>query len=347
MSTESINGNTNIDTNYANYKAGENMRDLSDNKINNDLDKDAFLKLLVTQLQYQDPLNPMDDKEFIAQMAQFSALEQMQNLNSNTIKGQAFSMIGKPVIAQLVNSKTNKIEQVGGYVESVSMKNGVPYLKVDDKDVSIEDLVYVEGDNTSLGYLNGINSNIITNQSLNLVGKYVQAIEYDKDEKGKIDFNKPTKFIEGKVDSVKFDKEKGTLLVIGNQEISAGNIISVADDNLLIGKTISAKKDKEIITGVIQNIKVEKNKLYLQLSTGDDIPVKDITHITDALKYIGQEITYDSKKETVDSVIIKSEEVYLKFKSGKEVKYKEIAKIEDKDNKKDDKKEDKKDDKNT
>jgi flagellar basal-body rod modification protein FlgD len=47
------------------------------------LDKDSFLLLLVTQFKYQDPLNPMDDKEFVAQMSQFSSLEQLMNLNTS------------------------------------------------------------------------------------------------------------------------------------------------------------------------------------------------------------------------------------------------------------------------
>lgn len=65
----------------------------TNNKVEEDsndsmLGKDAFLNLLVTQLRNQDPLNPMEDKEFIAQMAQFSTLEQIQNLNTNLQSSQ-------------------------------------------------------------------------------------------------------------------------------------------------------------------------------------------------------------------------------------------------------------------
>ncbi len=51
-------------------------------KSSNGLGMDAFLQLLVTQLQYQDPLSPMDDKEFVAELAQFSSLEQLTEINS-------------------------------------------------------------------------------------------------------------------------------------------------------------------------------------------------------------------------------------------------------------------------
>lgn len=76
---------------------------------NPSLGKDAFLNLLVTQMKYQDPLNPTSDKEFLAQLAQFSSLEQLTNINAsmdklNTATTQqqmfsAVSFIGKEVKA--------------------------------------------------------------------------------------------------------------------------------------------------------------------------------------------------------------------------------------------------------
>ena len=70
---------------------------------NDALGKDAFLKLLVAELSNQDPLNPMEDREFISQMATFSSLEQMQNMNSTLTsmseanKFNAVQYIGKAV----------------------------------------------------------------------------------------------------------------------------------------------------------------------------------------------------------------------------------------------------------
>jgi flagellar basal-body rod modification protein FlgD len=89
------------------------------------LGKDEFLKLLVTQLQYQDPLNPMEDKDFIAQTAQFTALEQMQNLNSKTLLSQATSFMGKDVTAVDENGVT-----FNGTVTGVKVVNGAAQVSV-------------------------------------------------------------------------------------------------------------------------------------------------------------------------------------------------------------------------
>ena len=101
------------------------------------LDKDAFLKLLLTELKYQDPLNPTDDKAFIAQMAQFSSLEQMQNMSRALTLSQGCSMIGRQISAQA------KDKEVNGIAEAVVIRNGSPYIRIGGEEAPIESVTEI------------------------------------------------------------------------------------------------------------------------------------------------------------------------------------------------------------
>lgn len=90
----------------------------------NSLGKDDFLKLLMTQMQNQDPTKPMDDTQSIAQLAQFSSLEQMQNLNASMTSLKASNMIGDVV------GFTDGTEPVAGVVNGINIANGVTNLVV-------------------------------------------------------------------------------------------------------------------------------------------------------------------------------------------------------------------------
>ena len=107
-----------------------------------DLGKEEFLQLLVTQLQNQDPLNPQSDQEFVAQLAQFSALEQMTNMSTTLTNTSAYGLVGKQVIVNSTDS-LGKVTEVRGTVDAVKMKNGSAELLIDGKTYSIDDLVQV------------------------------------------------------------------------------------------------------------------------------------------------------------------------------------------------------------
>lgn len=100
-----------------------------------ELGKDEFLKILITQLSHQDPIQPMEDREFIAQMAQFSSLEQMTNLNQGLAKvatllarGQAVSLLGQMVeIADGDRLVTGPVDEVSGGDLPQILVNGLFY----------------------------------------------------------------------------------------------------------------------------------------------------------------------------------------------------------------------------
>src|SRR3954470_1613346 len=111
------------------------------------LGKDDFLKLMVTQLQHQDPLNPTEDRDFMGQMAQFSSLEQTANMaqtlsqmSSASQVSQGVSLIGHTVNWVDTASKTSGT----GTVSGVTMKGGQITVRVGTDDVSPSVITEVE-----------------------------------------------------------------------------------------------------------------------------------------------------------------------------------------------------------
>lgn len=143
---------------------------------NDTLDKNAFLRLLVTQMQYQDPLDPQDNSQYVAQLAQFSSLEQMtnvytavnqlgsmiSNINSTTLIGQLSNMVGKEIqwvhetvktdasgkaIVDANGKPVTEKTSYTGTVTGVSITDGVPTVIADVKgkvaQVKVSDIVRI------------------------------------------------------------------------------------------------------------------------------------------------------------------------------------------------------------
>lgn len=112
--------------------------------VKTELDKDDFLKLLITQLTHQDPLNPMEDKEFIAQMAQFSSLEQLTNLNAGLESMTNFAMTNAVnYIGRTVTFYNSDGEELSYKVTSVTFNQGEVTLHYDGGSVPLENVIGV------------------------------------------------------------------------------------------------------------------------------------------------------------------------------------------------------------
>jgi flagellar basal-body rod modification protein FlgD len=111
--------------------------------LRGELGKDSFLKLLVTELTHQDPTQPMNDREFISQLAQFSALEQMTGINKTMEQlgriarsSEAYALLGKKVDA--LSSKTGRT--VTGMVTSIFYRNNEIRLMVGKNELALTDI---------------------------------------------------------------------------------------------------------------------------------------------------------------------------------------------------------------
>ncbi len=106
------------------------------------MDKDAFLQLLVAQMKYQDPLEPTSNTEFVSQYAQFSQVEQMQNMAATTELARATSLVGQEVYVKTTDSAGTE-RYVTGKVDYVQFENNKAYLVIDEKLYALDDLEIV------------------------------------------------------------------------------------------------------------------------------------------------------------------------------------------------------------
>ncbi|WP_324824551.1 flagellar hook capping FlgD N-terminal domain-containing protein [Sinanaerobacter sp. ZZT-01] len=107
-----------------------------------DLGFTDFISLLVAQMKNQDMMNPMSDTDFIAQMAQFSALEAMNTLSQTNNTAYATSLIGKKITAASLDS-SGKLQKVEGNVTAVTLFENTPLVYIGDKSFELSQIMIV------------------------------------------------------------------------------------------------------------------------------------------------------------------------------------------------------------
>jgi flagellar basal-body rod modification protein FlgD len=195
---------------------------------NNQLDKDAFMKLMLTQMKYQDPTNPMQNHEMAAQLAQFSTLEQMSNINKtlDAMKSnqkpqtdfQALNFIGKRVSgdsSKLVRSNGDKFHDF-----NFELMNEAAEVSVQVKDAEGNTIRTLKATNQKKGQnsisWNGLNEDGAAARP----GEYRFVIEAKNTAGAKVVAK--TQF-DGKITGLNFTNS-GPILMVGNQTIKMQDV---------------------------------------------------------------------------------------------------------------------------
>lgn len=143
---------------WPNYSV-ENVANANKRKTGDSLGKDDFLKLMIAQMQNQDPTAPMDNKDLATQTAQFTSVEQLTKISEQIAAmsqslGNSSSLIGKQVVwngetkTGNYDIKTGKAEVIvnkeTGIVDSIVVRSGVHYVKIGAKELELDKIVQIE-----------------------------------------------------------------------------------------------------------------------------------------------------------------------------------------------------------
>lgn len=106
-------------------------------------DKDSFLKILVAQMKYQDPMEPTSNTEYISQYATFSQVEQLNNMANAMNLSRASEMVGKTVKIKQTNAETGKTTEAEGVVDFVTYSGNKAYLNINGINYDVDDVTEV------------------------------------------------------------------------------------------------------------------------------------------------------------------------------------------------------------
>lgn len=139
-----INSVANIQNNYEKYK------DFFVDNNSTDLKVDDFLNLLVAEMTNQDPMSPMSNTDFVAQMAQFTSLQTMQDLTYYSNASFAASLVGKTVTMASV-SASGEMQVETGPVQAINLNGKEFEIRVNNKIFTIKNLMEIAPANSTGG----------------------------------------------------------------------------------------------------------------------------------------------------------------------------------------------------
>jgi flagellar basal-body rod modification protein FlgD len=255
-------------------------------KSKNDLGKDDFLLLLVTQLRFQDPLNPMENTEFVSQLAQFRSMESSSNIETaiknldesfqGTVKAQnyaaqsitntsAVSLIGKQV--RLKQTTADWVASAGNSVKlNVNLgNNSKALLQIKDMDGNVIKAINVEKGSSSSEVK-------VTWDGTNDKGEVAKTgtyeIHFENEEKDPSLYA----FVENTASGIRYTAE-GAMVKVGNQELSVGQIIDVAGGSTASDST-GYNGSSNAISLIGKNIKVKSDTITFNQSDNEAVTPK-------------------------------------------------------------------------
>jgi len=196
----------------------------STEKNKNVLGKDDFLKMLIAQLKNQDPLNPLDGSQFAAQLAQFSSLEQLQNINTQLeTLGTSFSSLNNAQVANLIGNEVS----ANGNTTTVGGSTNTLYYNL-PSDVAQGTIKIYDTQGSLIKTLSfgsqkaGINS-MTWNSSNVTAGTYTFEVSATDSSGNAVS---PTAMVTGKVTSATF-KNSVPYLTVNGQDVAFSDIVSI------------------------------------------------------------------------------------------------------------------------